>query len=97
MLHPFVAAAERGRISTDTRRCNPGKESVDSTSWSPSQAYAAGAMISTVADSHEMGQATRSTSAVVAAVSAAILERSKTLQFIHAVSLMAQGETNSSF
>jgi D-alanyl-D-alanine carboxypeptidase len=28
----------------------PGKDEVDSTSWSPSQAYAAGAMISTVAD-----------------------------------------------
>ena len=34
---------------------------------------------------------------VAAAVSAAILERSKALQFIRALSLMTQGETNPSF
>jgi D-alanyl-D-alanine carboxypeptidase len=50
--HTFFPADEKfsGPHIDGCTSLYPGKEEVDSTSWSPSQAYAAGAMISTVGD-----------------------------------------------
>jgi D-alanyl-D-alanine carboxypeptidase len=50
--HTFFSNNEQfpGRHIHGYTSLYPGKKEVDSTSWSPSQAYAAGAMISTIAD-----------------------------------------------